>query len=70
MDIRDGNTKQVNKSEYHEYSYYVSLSKNKIAVLDTRDNLTKQISLNEYYIQNHINLLKNIKTFNRLSFAL
>ena len=48
MDIRDGKTKQVNKSEYHEYSYYVSLSKNKIAVLDTRDNLTKQISLNEY----------------------
>ena len=48
LDIRDGNTKQVNKSEYHEYSYYVSLSKNKIAVLDTRDNLTKQISLNEY----------------------
>ena len=59
LDIRDGKTKQVNKNEYQKYSHYVSLSKNKIAAIDTRD-----------YIQNNINLLKNIKTFNRLSFIL
>ncbi len=59
LDIRAGKTKQVNKNEYQKYSHHVSLSKNKIAAIDTRD-----------YIQNSINLLKNIKTFNRLSFIL